>query len=1213
MFSSFLTCNPVRDTQPGIVGSNVSESVFSKWLAPSTAEVEAQLGANRQQRVDGTLRWVLNLPEFKSWRLNEFKKRATPAETLWITGLPGMGKSTISAYIHDLLASQYPEMVVSYFFCKSGTTHLNHAHHIVRTISYQVAMKQPLVKRYLESKMIDLPTTGGNENLAFLFHKLINEPLQECLPDAKLFILLDGIDELEDSAMHQSVSKLRTEIETLLELVLTLPQARVLVTSRSSPELRRILEKSGSTRTLSRNDNTDDIERYVDSRVSKSTKLAQGFKNINKAAAQFFAEKANGIFLWVVIVLDILDRTTSSKSFASALEDLPPAMNNLYEQILLRSKKSGNYEWIKLVLGLTLVARQPLTLDQMKQALELLTNDEVFDMEDLLRSECGSLVDLVPVFGTRQGQSFEIHIAHETFQTYLTTSGNSGDQNDDAVFSARQAHGKAALACLRYLKVGASWENPIHSYAIQNLTWHLEESCSNGNALPSALATDISQALQEVLASDMIDPWLDFWLHPGPLPGGFAYVCGLNDLICKWYRENEPQLANTVETSSNTSHTPADSTSPISGKELDFDTLLETLWVRSCHVWLWNTWSSWQEVNYCYRSLVKLNILVHNPQVHAGGEQTVETFKSQGSEPKEVSSQEWILGDILGEMKSNPLLNAIFRREQTSRKHFDDIARAGGSDEMSGVCQSNLAIACSFLGLGGDNSWSAFDEGVSRIQDAIDEDPEGHPRYFETLGWLHEALAQEDLAIDAYTQGIRIDPGDISECRMKYYLLKQKKAMRAHNPNYDAIITLLDEAIKEDPRNASGHYFNLRAETYQLKGDISGARQALLDFVHFDPTQEHLWEEIAETYIDKKTYRERREFDWRGYCDTLAEATVQDPSRAAKLWEIWIVRAETLRSYQRFKIAIDMLEYGIERCSQMKTGSAAKARSTFEEVLGKTYCSMMKWDVAVPLLEDALKHRQRTSGNLTLIYRMLGHAYTGTGRYDEALVALTNAIADDDTKIENTWTRAEVAEIHLLNAQFPKALREYKTTIRVLESWITRSQQVRKSDETSILILGKAWKNLGCVYDRMVRPEQAKSCFSKAIPYFHQECECLESGRETQMIRFLHRYEARYHAQLAWLYERVESTFESAERHYEKAVEVFEKTVFEEDDFLEETEYEEARRDLERVKRGEKWVFPGEEEDRKWRERARVTKYRSDWGVNISFPNRSVATLVRGN
>jgi tetratricopeptide (TPR) repeat protein len=244
---------------------------------------------------------------------------------------------------------------------------------------------------------------------------------------------------------------------------------------------------------------------------------------------------------------------------------------------------------------------------------------------------------------------------------------------------------------------------------------------------------------------------------------------------------------------------------------------------------------------------------------------------------------------------------------------------------------------------------------------------------------------------------------------------------------------------------------------------------------------------------------------------------------------------------------------------------------------------------------------------------MLGHAYTGTGRYDEALVALTNAIDDDDTKIENTWTRAEVAEIHLLNVQFPKALREYKTTIRVLESWIARSQQVRKSDETSILILGKAWKNLGCVYDRMVRPEQAKSCFSKAIPYFHQECERLESGRETQMIRFLHRYEARYHAQLAWLYERVESTFENAERHYEKAVEVFEKTVFEEDDFLEETEYEEAKRDLERVKRGEKWVFPGEEEDRKWRERARVTKYRSDWGVNISFPNRSVATLVRGN
>jgi hypothetical protein len=53
---------------------------------------------------------------------------------------------------------------------------------------------------------------------------------------------------------------------------------------------------------------------------------------------------------------------------------------------------SGNYQWIKEVLGWTLIARHPFSVDQMRQALELLTGDEIFDMEDLLRSECGSLV-----------------------------------------------------------------------------------------------------------------------------------------------------------------------------------------------------------------------------------------------------------------------------------------------------------------------------------------------------------------------------------------------------------------------------------------------------------------------------------------------------------------------------------------------------------------------------------------------------------------------------------------------------------------------------------------------------------------------------------------------------------------------------------------------------------------------------------------------------
>jgi hypothetical protein len=46
--------------------------------------------------------------------------------------------------------------------------------------------------------------------------------------------------------------------------------------------------------------------------------------------------------------------------------------------------------------------------------------DQIYDMEEFLRSECGSILDLIPSLGSRPGNGYEVQISHETFQAYLT-------------------------------------------------------------------------------------------------------------------------------------------------------------------------------------------------------------------------------------------------------------------------------------------------------------------------------------------------------------------------------------------------------------------------------------------------------------------------------------------------------------------------------------------------------------------------------------------------------------------------------------------------------------------------------------------------------------------------------------------------------------------------------------------------------------------------
>src|ERR1700722_6659742 len=82
---------------------------------------------------------------------------STAAQTLWFTGLPGTGKSTISAYLCELLASQYPEDIILSFFCKRGTPGLTTAHRVVRTLCYQMTMKESFYRKFLQEKP-ELPT-----------------------------------------------------------------------------------------------------------------------------------------------------------------------------------------------------------------------------------------------------------------------------------------------------------------------------------------------------------------------------------------------------------------------------------------------------------------------------------------------------------------------------------------------------------------------------------------------------------------------------------------------------------------------------------------------------------------------------------------------------------------------------------------------------------------------------------------------------------------------------------------------------------------------------------------------------------------------------------------------------------------------------------------------------------------------------------------------
>jgi hypothetical protein len=212
---------------------------FIKWLQP-TRENRAQLLSLREQRSEGTLQWVLELDVFTKWRLGNLSS-SFPAQTLWMTGLPGVGKSTISAFLHDVLKLQYPDSICLYFYCRSGTAGLTTAHQMVRSLCHQLTQQESFYQRYLK-QMLELPLGGGTENLLLLFETLLKEPLSKGPDSGPVFVILDGLDELDDtnSETNQAKYSSRTDLEVALGQLLLIGSLRILATSRSTAETKRV-------------------------------------------------------------------------------------------------------------------------------------------------------------------------------------------------------------------------------------------------------------------------------------------------------------------------------------------------------------------------------------------------------------------------------------------------------------------------------------------------------------------------------------------------------------------------------------------------------------------------------------------------------------------------------------------------------------------------------------------------------------------------------------------------------------------------------------------------------------------------------------------------------------------------------------------------------------------------------------------------------------
>ena len=130
-------------------------------------------------------RWLLKAVE-------EWRTKADASRLLWLTGEPGVGKSTFAAHLAHFYGRG---TVIAAHFCDWQNPDRRDACSVIRTLAFQIATRLPDYRRLL----LTLPQIGALDgtNAAALFGYLLVNALKLCVSGGRdsFVIVLDALDE----------------------------------------------------------------------------------------------------------------------------------------------------------------------------------------------------------------------------------------------------------------------------------------------------------------------------------------------------------------------------------------------------------------------------------------------------------------------------------------------------------------------------------------------------------------------------------------------------------------------------------------------------------------------------------------------------------------------------------------------------------------------------------------------------------------------------------------------------------------------------------------------------------------------------------------------------------------------------------------------------------------------------------------------------------
>ncbi|KAF4825623.1 hypothetical protein CGCSCA5_v000385 [Colletotrichum siamense] len=307
-----------------------------------------------------TCEWLLQDPSYKQW-LNA-SNSARPCGFFWISGKPGAGKSTLMKFVLSRARSSLGnnDAIISFFFNARGDTLEKSTTGLYRSLLLQLLESFP----DLQSVLDDSPLISPKQKRCPAI-----EVLQDLFCDALKFLgerqvtcFIDALDECNEKQVQDMV----VFFEGVTHDAGAEHEARLKIcfSSRHYPH---IYVRHGIKIVLEhQTGHKHDLEKYIQSYLR-----AEDDQQVEDIRLRLL-EKASGVFMWVVLVVDLVNNVLSRGNWFAVdklLHEIPSGLSELFKDILRREHDKVDQNQFLLCVQWLLFAKKPLSPQEFHYAV----------------------------------------------------------------------------------------------------------------------------------------------------------------------------------------------------------------------------------------------------------------------------------------------------------------------------------------------------------------------------------------------------------------------------------------------------------------------------------------------------------------------------------------------------------------------------------------------------------------------------------------------------------------------------------------------------------------------------------------------------------------------------------------------------------------------------------------------------------------------------